>query len=96
MVVWTTVVHGTMITPPSLIPPLFLFACAPPLPPLVVACGRGKRWKPAVDLLETMRRQGLTPDAVSYDNGLGLLGQGLLVGWVGGGLFRRDRSFIPA
>ncbi|CAN0160591.1 unnamed protein product, partial [Laminaria digitata] len=30
------------------------------------ACGRGKRWKPAVDLLETMRRQGLTPDAFSY------------------------------
>lgn len=29
-----------------------------------VACGRGKKWKPAVELLDTMRREGLTPDGV--------------------------------
>lgn len=29
------------------------------------ACGRGKRWKPAVELLKTMRKQGIVPDTVS-------------------------------
>ncbi|CBJ26408.1 hypothetical protein Esi_0032_0153 [Ectocarpus siliculosus] len=28
----------------------------------VRACGRGKKWKPAVELLDSMRREGLVPD----------------------------------
>lgn len=33
------------------------------------ACGRGKRWKPAVELLKTMQTQGLVPDTVSVSVG---------------------------
>lgn len=45
-----------------------LYRCLFPLPasPYLTACGRGKKWKPAVDLLDTMRREGLTPDGVSH------------------------------
>eukprot|EP00752_Nemacystus_decipiens_P002534 g2377.t1 len=36
----------------------------------ISACGRGKKWKPAVDLLDTMRREGLTPDGFSYSTAI--------------------------
>ncbi|CAM9758092.1 unnamed protein product [Ectocarpus sp. 6 AP-2014] len=32
----------------------------------ITACGRGKKWKPAVELLDSMRREGLVPDGFSY------------------------------